>query len=137
MEAGRELDALVAEKVMGATWTHQERWPGGPADIMKLPDGSGGVLAERRCTDGRVLLAGGLRPYSTSISDAWEVVEKLAEHGFWLRLTFKTVVHDDDARWEAWFRCVQAGVRGDHVEHEPTAPHAICLAALKAVGVEM
>ena len=67
MKAGRELDALIAEKVMGLT-RHDESY---------VAEGVGKVL-RFVCGDGCgtcVLLWGYVSPhYSTNIADAWEVV---------------------------------------------------------------
>ena len=100
MKAGRELDALVAEKVMGLT---EEDWIAGPTGLP--------------------------RPYSTDIAAAWEVVEKLrgTHRPFLLSHDFQ----DGFMKWPV----VIVGF-GAVVVHEGQygAPHAICLAALKAVG---
>lgn len=107
---GRELDAMIAERVMG--WTRLQPgndvlgWVTGPAktDLRGLPD------------------------FSTDIAAAWEVAlhirseSRLFDFDVW-------VMGDDewgarfvtDKEYKAW---------GD------TAPHAICLAALKAVRHE-
>lgn len=86
LKPGRELDALVAEKVMG----------------------------------------GELRPYSTDISAAWEVVEKYKWAEPELRYS------DEQHCWV--FSLHKAS--GYPNECGDTAPHAICLAALRAVGYE-
>lgn len=65
--------------------------------------------------------------YSTDIAAAWDVVEKLKIKGFDFVLHWKTA-------WECifWFG------RDKWFESNcETAPRAICLAALKAVGVEV
>ncbi len=102
MKPGKELDRLVAEKVM---------------DYYKNFDN---ILSPPK--------------YSTDIAAAWEVVEKLAED-----------THGGFALNQLRFPHRQ-GIRGyltsfygeTHVEATAdTAPHAICLAALKAVGVEV
>jgi hypothetical protein len=56
MEPGRELDALVAEKVMGWTKVGENAW--------EAPNIKGYPLLPR---------------YSTDIATAWEVVEKIAQ----------------------------------------------------------
>lgn len=122
LKAGRELDALIAEKVMG--------WKRGPkrqyieGENWLLPDG-----ASPHYREGAV---GGLKAiipsFSTDIAAAFEVFEKLAEQfadvgvhalsrGFW-----EAEIYDESkAEW------IRASAR--------TAPLAICLAALKAVEV--
>lgn len=64
---------------------------------------------------------------STNIAHAWEVVEKL-----------KTTHSIDIWTYEGEEPGYQVDITGWDIpyisEHAPTAPHAICLAALKAVG---
>lgn len=67
--------------------------------------------------------------YSTSIADAWLAVEKLAQSGVHLDLTeFKV--------WRCYLMKDDAliGVSRIGYAQATTAPHAICLAALQAVG---
>lgn len=113
--AGRELDALIAEKVMGWRNLHVERHgddyprfgqpPGVALDCVNVPR------------------------FSTDIADAWKVVEALDTD--FLTLEYLTGV-DPDApsrrNWQAEFRLSRTYAWAD------TAPLAICLAALKAVG---
>lgn len=108
LEAGRELDALVAEKVMGWTVALEDR---GPCRVWRPHENS----AERSQP---------IPPYSTSIEAAWEVVEKMRQREFGFSL--------NDA-WIAWFLAAPNEYQAD----ADTAPHAICLAALKAVGVDV
>jgi hypothetical protein len=113
-KASRELDALVAEKVMG--WKAERRPTGNLMAI--LPDDSRvcvehvqGCLPARRWNP------------SEDIAVAWEVVEKMRERGLLLKL------HQGNPHgWTAQFAEVW------HVDL--TAPLAICLAALKAIGVK-
>ena len=113
MEAGRELDALVAEKVMERT----------------LMDGLGGTAI-------RVVYYGKDTPhplpyYSTNIAAAWEVVAKIKpdiDGGIaveWL------IDGGDDRAWhtEIWTRGEKYR---QYCSFAPTAPLAICRAALLA-----
>lgn len=120
LPAGRELDALVAEKVMQVS-------------VCKCPsegdlrisafgvDSKGWFKGCERCRKEHP------RRYSEDIAAAWEVVEKL-KGGFSLDTD-----HGKPASW-----CVNWIVVGETpkhvVAHGDTAPLAICLAALKAVG---
>lgn len=63
--------------------------------------------------------------YSTDISAAWEVVEKVKSE---YSVTIDTCL-EHEGKWLCTFAYHQ--VEGD------SAPHAICLAALKAKGVEV
>jgi hypothetical protein len=110
MKAGRELDALVAEKVMGivATTTASANHPwlveGTP---LKVP----------------------VPPFSTDIARAWQVVEKMHATGFEVSVN---TMQD----WIEKCECiVSKGVLLSVSANAPTAPLAICLAALKAKGV--
>lgn len=119
MTPGRELDALVAEKVMGCT---------------PKRDGSGRI--ECGCPDkGHEHFIDpydremdmGLKSYSTDIAAAWEVVDKIANH--WSNVS---LLRADDGSWHV---CSDPEMSfGSSGAEAPTAPHAICLAALKAVG---
>lgn len=114
LPAGRELDALVAEKVMG--WRRLPDTPewGVPPDYT-----TGGAL--------------GWRPYSTDIAAAWEVVEKLREG--WLEVNLDCTAFN-------CANTVRCCVTKQGQQHPPfplyadakTAPLAICRAALRAVG---
>lgn len=66
--------------------------------------------------------------YSTSIEAAWEVVEKMDELEFYLTLTY-------DSGWNASFS--DENYKGVKNHLDDSAPHAICLAALKAMGVDV
>lgn len=103
MPAGREMDALVAEKVMG----------------IKRGDRPGEWLNEL----GNWLCdTEDIPPYSTSISAAWEVVDKMDCY-------FKMTRSDLGLYWE--FYGPKLGF-----SYAPTVPLAICRAALKAVSNE-
>ncbi len=156
-EAGRELDALVAEKVMGKHVEFVEQF-GGYYEVGKPLPGTPYVLK-----DGRE--AHSIKPYSTDIAAAWEVLAHVAhlhqERGSPGGFIYKPVVRlefyeHDDCYEVVIGRC--KGIMGD-VKHDknyddivvramdpvPLEPRAtaiqramalmICRAALKAVGV--
>ena len=121
MNPGKELDALVAERVMGL----------GLEFIGPVTGFNYGAL-----------------PYSTDISAAWEVVEKLGQE----RIP-KRVIPGEMQKYCLW---LHQDIDGSFVAHfspdestemslsagfptgpNTTAAHAICLAALKAVGCEI
>ena len=113
LSASRELDALVAEKVMGWERPSDPSWSY-PAYMHDQP------------------------AYSTSIADAWLVVEKLSDK--W-EMNLRTILPARDYVCEFKLvvknKCiVDAQHPFEHVWNNPvdTAPLAICLAALKAVG---
>ncbi len=116
MKAGRELDARVAEEVMGwkvdrEAWTvakpHKEK----PDTFWCVP-----------------LIEGywGAWNPSTHIADAWRVVEKLNSDGYIVEIV------NDCVAWSVSFTHVDDGKK--HVADWKNSPEAqICLAALKAV----
>jgi hypothetical protein len=112
MTAGRELDALIAEKVMG--WRKR-----GNTDY-------GHLIPPGEVEEDRVVWP--YPCYSTEIEAAWELVEKmLAEYGQEVRL-----VRFAGHGWSAEF----LGLAGNPAFCTGTsAPHAICLAALAATRV--
>lgn len=136
----RRRDALVAEYIMGAMWWRSSTTGRRALFIEQPPE----WFTEK--ADGTEPLVGdwntygGFPAYTTDIAAAWEVVEKVHDDEFWLKLTHRTHYYEtgeDAPMWDAWFRCVRAGIRGDHVAKRATAPEAICLAALRAKGVDV
>lgn len=117
----RKLDAAIAEKIMG--WknikSYSENYVGNP------PDGTPIFIV--------------LHNYSTDISAAWQVVEKLEELGYWaqLRTPFDKGAADS-FYWCGFTPRLTTGWNGrpDHWTNAPTITMSICLAALKCVGVE-
>jgi len=137
MKPGRELDALVAEKVFDKSWPKGGQW-------IRLEYSR---IFNEQCS-GQKYVHGGephmndrindfLPAYSTDISAAWKVVEKLTAEGY-----CPALVNDDFGHWALSFsgtQPVEEKTNGcistwcDEVDWADTAPHAICLAALKAV----
>lgn len=121
MEPGRELDALIAEKVIGL-------------EVVKNKSGSkrGGYyysIGDAYWCDiqGEMYISNSLSRYSTDIAAAWEVVEKLT-FVFTLTTNPPYAPTTPETEWMASFNA-------DESVHGCSAPHAICLAALKALGV--
>ena len=110
----RELDALVAEKVM---------------DYRK--DRAGNLLPPNFLgTPWQALVNSGAPPFSTDIAAAWQVIERWDEQGWdWEITTGKNNIH-------VWVLTDNERVFA-HRGIAPEAPLAICLAALKACGVEL
>jgi hypothetical protein len=111
MKPGRELDALVAEKVMG--WMRQhDIWYGPKLKMAQAFD----------------------RPpnYSTDIAAAWEIVEKFSKLGWDVTVFSGGEMRDGDeiyAEFDPRYCDGKFALKSAY-----TAPHAICLAALNAVG---
>lgn len=117
MKPGRELDALVAEKVMGLSY--YPVWTNSYGQHVPHAVFDKGVKQN-------VVTCGYLKPYSTDIAAAWEVVEKF--NGLYIGES-----ESDPGRH--WWQFVDSNEQDSYIGAEgKTAPHAICLAALKAVG---
>ncbi len=108
MNPGRELDALIAEKVFGLSiWNCPNLGP-----LIRRNGGVDDLWYEY------------LKEYSTSIEAAWEVYEKVLRE-YWLGYYIRPCV---------WDRSTFPDGTPDNVVEGESIPHAICLAALKAVG---
>lgn len=138
LPAGRELDALVAEKVMGLMdhgAREQHEW----GDDFDVPDYHSGHCCkwcgvyEPTCgcpKDDVGPCVKEPQPYSTSIAAAWDVVEKMSsDHGYWMTLQHET----DGSGPIALCQFSKDGSPTIHA-YGDTAPLAICRAALKAAG---
>ena len=113
MKAGRELDNLIDEKVMGG---------------IKIFVDEDGCRFEIRGY------------YSTRIDAAFEVAKKLREDGWFIAVaeghSFTRAVfeRDNPNHWNPEVQWV--GFDASKTVDGTNIPHAICLAALKAVGHE-
>lgn len=118
MKPGRELDALVAEKVMGL-----EPWPGRPGAFRApiVPP----KVESKPCDP---------PPYSTDIAAAWEVVGRLRSQECALHLS-QSEPNDSNDGFYASFSEYRPSIENEpHTfEWARTAPEAICKAALRAV----
>lgn len=150
MEAGRELDAMVAEKVMGLRprWWSLHRNDKPLRDLMDtdvrptlfwldcqsldhvplevLRPNADGDMPILECDDGESVLC-----YSTDIAAAWEVVEKLKE------ITENVLVSWEETYWEVEVCVTQEAFNRGYrtaINDADTAPLAICRAALIAVA---
>ena len=105
IEAGRELDAQVAEKVMG--WRHV-RETGPPDDLYGQEPGRSGTVYI-------------VPHYSTDIGAAWAVVERLRD------IDCDLTIESAGNQWHVSL------LVGAIVGTAQAAPLAICRAALKVV----
>lgn len=139
------LDALVAEHVMGlGQRSHQSDWIHG----REPGDGYGDFVGWwcKVCHGDRMppMVRGGdekpdqethyhyrLLPYSASISDAWRVVERMRELGFY----FDVQDSIDRQEYSADF-WKMADDENDARTWDKSASRAICLAALNALGIK-
>jgi len=152
MEAGREVDALVAEKVMGlipqkdfGEWPEHEwkRYEDGEIDRVEMGDYHMGPQCTRcyycYCDDCGKGEEGPCerkpKPYSTNISFAWEVVEKMISNGFTFAIDFNDYeAHAGQApltdMWYCSFVIPDGTCEEDWAD---TAPLAISRCASKAM----
>lgn len=134
MEAGRELDALVAERVIGAKW-YAFTDPGdtGTSRILRLDSDARGSLRRGLIVPAQMdepidsfYGYDGLPRYSTDIGAAWEVAEKMVSDGHVFIVKGDGLrTGDFSPRWT---------VLCDNLPRTDadSAPLAICRAALKA-----
>jgi hypothetical protein len=114
MKASREMDALVAQKIMGWEMVTESEY--GLCWKVPQPDGRFEFLSDESAPH-----------YSTNMMAAWLVVEKLSDtHGFFLGK------HGTPGR-PPW--CCRFGAETAVTEGH-SAPLTICVAALKAFGVK-
>lgn len=114
----REIDALVAEKVMGLEIIRGEgvRYAG--------PNGFDNMYIEMGSWNGESQTKY-VPLYSTRIQDAWQVVDKMKSNG-WYALIVEA---------EKTGVCFDSNLHDETVTHDcDSIPEAICFAALKAVG---
>lgn len=130
MNPGRALDALLAKKIM--EWKYVgEDGPNGEPGLVD-PD-----QIERMSEE--------LPKYSTDISAAWEVVEKIKE-GKEIDILYGDYFQPV-TRGGYCGQMMQSALPGYFVrirwgenmvsEQSQSAPHAICLAALKGIGFDV
>lgn len=116
MKPSPELDALIAEKVMGYR------------DCFVKNEVAYGCRPEMSS-----LTYTAVPHYSRSINSAWEVVEKVTARP---QISFS--LHGGGNQWRAQF-CNNTTMESLLISDESaeTAPHAVCFAALKAVGEKL
>ncbi len=136
--AGRELDAMVAEKVMGWRWIEA---PGHDRDehpgewVFLMPPEQVDQFLSRfiRSAEPRRAYRYDLPFYSTDIAAAFPLVSKINKLGMWLKLT--SPFNPSDV-WNAGFTAHNStGWNGmsDFRGQGESAPEAICRAALAVV----
>lgn len=123
MNPGRELDALIAEKVMGWKLKYNDygknpHWVNSESKAVHYDDHFNTCPADE------------FSP-STDIKDAWEVVEHFTKKGQDLRIQSEK----DGTFWRCYITD-EKDVFKEHwnVENVWDAPYAICLAALKTIS---
>lgn len=130
-EPGPELDAAVDERFFGQRWVCHPKvcingtWYEVPTWLWEGADPADPTKG---------ICAGNLPPpRSSDISAAWEVVEKLLDTSGddeWICVR----IENDGPEWECTIFDDPLCIIGD--ARAPSAPHAICLAALETVKEE-
>jgi len=133
MKPGNELNALVAEKIMGWEW-HDREWSGGPKFSPML------------CRPNSCIGPQAIPDYSTDIATAWEVVQVMPQP-FMIQKSYEKEFYEEeyDKNGTIGFEinwCDKGYCGIDYCMAQEcvnkkiwckTAPEAICKAALLAV----
>lgn len=137
MKSDRPIDAMIAEHVMETDKYWSVRWGGsGYGDFPTYDEAV--IHALKIFGDRRAMII----PYwdepcySTDISAAWLVVEKMRSVGLWFLLEYE---EPPQCCYTSFYVPInESGENGSQGNaYADTAPLSICLAALKAVGVEV
>lgn len=125
LDAGRELDALIALQVFRYTLDYEFADTLGAPCVRELRDqyDEWGMLPH----------------YSTDIADAWLVVEKMESCGWWCQMRTPFEGENSDGYWAGFTPHSTTGWNGrpDHWTHADDMALAICRAALAACGVPL
>jgi len=127
----RELDALVAEKVMGCK-VLRHKYPDGNREWLSCgcDVSQQGYHPHDLNDDGPA--SDMLNWYSTDIAAAWQVVERLISMGFYPGLIWGLDMNSNKTVCRFY-----SNYPHTTWAQEESAPQAICIAALKAVGVNV
>jgi hypothetical protein len=127
LTAGRELDALVAEKVMGITPKDVRVRGEVDTPLVRVCNESAYWREDGRHDRYQLRTHADAQCYSADIELAWQVVEKMLALGWYFDLR-------NYGTWTAIFDR-DSGSPDDHATDDgDSAPLAICRAALAAVG---
>lgn len=132
LPAGREMDMLIAEHIWGWGW-----WTCPDAHFDKLNAPNAGAWAPKlgwtRVEYPSKSVNSSCDHYSTDISAAWTIIEKLENHPNEIlsQITRKGWNHEN-LLWHVWFRECH-GVQHDWCAADKSLPLAVCRAALLAV----
>jgi len=138
LEAGRELDALVAERVMGdIAWDYViEGCSRCGREFATVADAEA-HRANSRYLVGPIVLHSSVPAYSTDMNDAWRVVEKMREQQDVRFVNLQMTVYSysrtyatfDSKAWYDYTPETWAEGNGEYA-----TPLAICRAALMAIS---
>lgn len=142
LEAGRELDALIAVEVMGFSYSERTVGPGGffaeGTLLQDWSDPGGDLVATRFNGEITNIQKGGIPFYGTDIAAAWKILDKMIDLGFSYEVSHQT---KDKSIKYVMFALGEYNVRESTFDQEfigyaNTTPLAICRSALKAVMVK-
>ena len=131
MKAGVEIDLLIAEHVMGAEWVTEDDEQPEACPYLQTDHWVFYPKVNEKFPNSRGLC--GMPEYSKLISRAWEVIEQIHKdgHGWTLVSKYRS---DTYIAYKAT-GCADPDF-GEWFAYGDTAAHAICMAALKAKGIE-
>lgn len=134
MKPGRELDVLIAEKVMGWTKIQKQTYQFdlGDNEVVRLE--SSKMILGNSPNDWKETL----RPipnYSTSIPCAWDIVEKIISMGLMVDIQTYSKFHQVQLDKATHNEVPPYWTYGESISGE-TVPHAICLAAITLFGFD-
>jgi hypothetical protein len=124
---GRELDALIAEVVMGWRWHRYDPLSGQGRYLESPSDRWGGRSGAQHWDGSEPTYFDGLPSYSTDVVAAFEVAERVIKGD--LHTMFE-LTQAPGQGWACRFRTTAMRAQGE------TPAHAICLAALRARGID-
>lgn len=124
-EAGRELDADVAEMVMGERVVWREHNTNERHRLW--------IVNENWHDQGGRKYYNIAPCYSTDMGDAWYVVERMSALGWWARIQSPFTRGEPSSAGFTPLGTSGWNGRPDHFVRSPSVPLAICLAALAAL----
>lgn len=127
MKPGREIDEIIAEKVLGWNKLTPEDYEKSKLKKSEFYDCWWGVDKSE--------VLGGLPDFSIDIGDAWLVVDEMKKRGYYFAVSNGPVSHDDGSKAGAKSIWAAFGLEGEYLRTilGDTEAHAICLAALDAL----
>ena len=127
LEPGRELDAAVARHVFGYEFQPLTGGKGYCEHCGRVFQGYNDYYNLKKFCQGRCR-------YSIDDDAAWAVVRAMREKGFAVSMGWT----DDDALEQTYLSVVVfTGTNGRGNGTEKSFPHAVCVATLMALGVEL
>ena len=127
-EAILQINILIAEKVFGHTVFHKS-WNNGKCNSYSIGE------PDYYDSYGEMILSNPLPDYYENINDAWGIVDKLAKNKFSFEIG-SILDKNSDFKYRANFFKKDSSYYVDYKDFDE-ASKAICLAALKTLGIEI